>query len=88
METLTMNDGTVLNGHILEDGYGQVIFVYLDGMSLMDGFMILSNPAKTARIVANNHEVETVYEGYTQLDAINNQFGNCNATLRKGVSAE
>ena len=88
METLTLNDGTVLNGHIQEDGYGQLIFVYLDNMSLMDGFMILSNPGKTVRIVAESHGEEHVYEGYTVLTDINNEYGNCNATLRKGVSAE
>ena len=88
MQTLTFDDGTVVNGTIMEDGYGQQIYVYLTGMNLMQGFMLLSDQSKTSRIVATSYETEKVYEGYTELSAINNQFGNCNATLRKVVSAE
>lgn len=87
METLTLNDGTVVDGTIMEDGYGQQIYVYLTNMSMMQGFMLLSDQEKTRKIVANSYEEEKEYEGYTELTAINNQFGNCNATLRKVVSA-
>lgn len=88
MQTLTFNDGTTVDGTIMPDGYGQQIYVYLTGMNLMQGFMLLSDPTKTGRIVATSYETETVFEGYTELSAINNQFGNCNATLRKVVNAE
>ena len=88
METLTFNDGTVLAGTILEDGRGLYINIYLEGLSLAEGFIILNNPQLTCRIVANNRENEHIYEGYTELGGINNEFGNCNALLRKGVSAE
>ena len=85
METLTLNDGTVLEGSILEDGIGLQIYVYLTGMDMMRGFALLSDQNKTSTIVAKSYDVEKVYTGYTALTAINNQFGNCNATLqRKG----
>lgn len=80
VDRITLNDGTVLEGHILENGDGQMIFVYLDGMSLTDGFVIFNDPERTKRIYAG----EKTYEGYTQLWAINNEFGNCNVTMRKG----
>lgn len=85
METITLNDGTVVNGHILEDGYGQMIFVYLDGMNLMQGFMLMSDSAKTSVMTAENHGVEHVYNGFTEIISINSEFGNCNLTMRKPV---
>lgn len=85
METLTLTDGTVLNGHILENGDGMIIFVYCDGMSLIDGFQIFSNPQRISTIIAMNHGNEHVYEGYTELTSINTDFGNCNLTLKKAV---
>lgn len=85
METLTMNDGTVINGHILDNGDGLTIFVYLDGMSIVEGVMIFSDSEKTARITEMNHGTETVYEGYMELWAASHEFGNCNLVMRKAV---
>ena len=83
METITLNDGTVLNGHILNNGDGRLIFVYLDGKSLAEGFLLFSDQSKTIRITENNHGNEHVYENYTEITSINSEFGNCNLTLRK-----
>lgn len=84
MEILILNDGTEVNGHILDNGDDLTIFVYLDGMSIVEGVMIFSDSEKTARITAMNHGAETVYEGYTELWAANHEFGNCNLVMRKG----
>ena len=84
MNTLTLNDGTVLTGDLLENGDDRIIFVYLDGMSIQEGFRLFIDPEKTKRIVAESSGVERTYEGYTQLTAINNEFGNCNITMQKG----
>ena len=83
-ETITLNDGTELQGHILENGDDRIIFVYLDRLSLMDGFALMSDRNKTIRMVAMNHGNEHVYEGYTEIDSISSAFGNCNLTMRKG----
>ena len=87
METLTLNDGTVVNGHILESGNNEKIFVRLTGMSLVDGVMLFSDTEKTINIVAMNHGVEHVYYGYTILWSANAEFGNCNLVMRKDNNA-
>ena len=84
METITLNDGTELQGHILENGDDRIIFVYLDGMSLMDGYALMSDRNKTIRMTALNHGNEQVYDGFTEIDAISSAVGNCNLTMRKG----
>ena len=83
METITLNDGTVLDGHIFDNGDGRLIFVYLYGIKLTDGFMMLSDSNKTVRMVEQNHGNEHIYEGYTEITSINSEFGNCNLTMKK-----
>lgn len=85
MKTITLNDGTVVNGNILDNGDGIKIFVYLFGMSLMEGYQLFSNTENVSRIVANEYDNETVYEGYTEIMAINTEFGNCNLVMRQPV---
>ena len=83
METITLNNGTVLDGHIMPNGDDRIIFVYLTGISLADGFAAFSNPANISTITEINHGNEHIYRGYTELKAIDSEFGNCNITLRK-----
>ena len=83
METLTLNDGTIVDGHILESADGTLIFVYLDGMKILDGVVLFSDPAKTAVITAMNHGNEHVYQGYTELKSASDEYGNCNLVMRK-----
>lgn len=84
METITLNDESVVNGHILESGDGRTIFVYLDKMNIAEGFRIFSDANRTVRMVADNHGVRKIYDGYTEIVAVNIEFGNCNITIRKG----
>lgn len=84
MEILTLNDGTVLNGHILENGDGLTIFIYLDNLPLATGFYLFNDESKTSHIVEENHGEINSYDGYTALTSINTEFGNCNITMRKG----
>ena len=83
METLTLNDGTVVNGHILDGGDGQTIFVYLDGMSIYEGVTLFHDPLKTSKITELRYGVEHIYEGYTELYAVNHEYGNCNIVMKK-----
>lgn len=84
MEILMLNDGTAVTGHILDNGDGRIIFVYLDGMSIIQGFTLFSDPEKTGRIIEKRVDTEKIYEGYTNLTAINTEYGNCNITMQKG----
>lgn len=84
MEKLILNDGTQVNGHILPNGDDRIIFVYIDKMSLAEGFVLFSDPEKTKRIVANFYGEETVYEWFTELTSISSEFGNCNITMKRG----
>lgn len=82
-ETLTFADGTTVDGHILPDGMGLRIYVYLDDMSLSEGYVLMSNADKTSSITAYSHGTTTVYEGFTEIIAISTEFGNCNLVMRK-----
>lgn len=85
METLTLNDGTVVTGHCIRSS-GK-LFVYLDQMPIMDGIMLFADAEKTSRIVALNHGQETVFEGYTHLQAASNEYGNCNLVMGRSEDA-
>lgn len=85
MEILILNDGTEVNGHIMEDGDGMKIFVYLDGKSVIEGVMLFT-PERASRITARNHGEEHVYEGYTDLWSASHEYGNCNLVMKKGAA--
>lgn len=84
METLTLNDGKVVNGHCICDDRN--LYVYLDGMTVVDGILLMT-PERCQRIVENNHGTEHIYEGYTEIWAANHEFGNCNLTIRRAENA-
>lgn len=84
METITLSDGTVVNGHCFSDDRN--LYVYLDGMTVIEG-VLLCTPERMTRIVANNHGNEHVYEGYTEIWSANHEFGNCNLILRRREDA-
>ena len=87
METLTLNDGTVVNGHILDSGDGIMIFVYLDGKTVVEGVTLFSDPEKTKKITAKRHGEVHVYEGYTELWSVSHEYGNCNLVMKKAINA-
>ena len=85
MPTVTI-DGIIYDGHcLLSDGH---LFLYLNKMTLAQGFMILSISEKLSVIHENSYGHERDYEGYTKLVAINDEYGNCNATLIKPITEE
>ena len=83
METLTLKDGTVVNGHILDSADGLKIYVYLDNMPLVDGVILFSDSAKTEKIIAMNHGTEKEYRRYTEICSASNEFGNCNLVMKR-----
>ena len=80
MEQLTLNDGTSVPGHCIEDG--DTLFMYLDGKTVVEGINLISG--KTARIEEENHGNHHTYLGYTEITAVSNEYGNCNIVLKKG----
>lgn len=84
MEILILNDGTKVTGHILEDADGMMIFVYLDGKTVVEGVLLMT-PERASRILAKNHGEEHVYEGYTEIWSVSHEYGNCNLVMRKAV---
>ncbi len=83
MEMLILNDGTEVNGHILPNGDGITIFVYLTGKTVIEGVMLFSDREKSKVVTAIDHGAEKVYEGYTELYSASHEFGNCNLVMRK-----
>ena len=87
METITLNDGTIVDGTVLENGDGIIIFVYLKGMTVLQGVLLFSDTEKSERFVVHSHGVEHIYEGFTEIYAASHEFGNCNLTMRKVQNA-
>lgn len=83
MEILLLNDGTEVNGHILDGGDGRTIFVYLDGKTVIDGVILFADPEKSRHIVAINRGVEHTYDGYTELYSASHEYGNCNLVMKR-----
>ena len=87
MEILTLADGTQLEGKILPNGDGLIIFVYLYGMSIVQGVTIFSDTSRIRMIRAMNHGNETEYTGFTEMLSVDNEYGNCNIVMRRPVNA-
>lgn len=65
METLTMNDGKALNGHVLLSG--GTLWFYLNDVTFSEAYEIMSDPGKTVRITANSYGAVMEYSGYVDL---------------------
>lgn len=66
METVTLNDGTVLNdSHVLESR--GILWFYLRGVTFERAYELMVDDGRTERIVMNSYGSETVFTGYTDL---------------------
>ena len=85
-EKLTLNDGTELNGSVIDSGE---LFLYVNESDIQTVFNLLIDPEKTAVIIytQNNADQET-YRGYTKLIAVRDEGrGLITAVLRKEAAA-
>ena len=81
-EKLTLNDGTEIEGHIIESDTS--LLLYLKNITLYDAFVLLNDPEKTKKIVAERYGQKTMVRGYKTLKAISVERGGMiNATLTK-----
>jgi len=83
-ETIRLNDGTELEGHVFESE--GVLFFYLTGeITLREAFDAMSDPEKTGAITAILYGMETVYRGYTDLYTISKDNYQVSGGLRRAV---
>ena len=74
METLTLNDGTILeNSHVLESNGN--LFVYVNGeLTIKDVFDLMYDPEKTKKIVFEiSGSKAGTYRGYKKLIAVRDE---------------
>lgn len=71
--TITLNDGTVLTGHMNENA-GQ-LFIYLREITMAESFELLNDPEKTRIIKADLRGEKSTARGYTHLRAISEEMG-------------
>lgn len=85
MQTLTLNDGTVLeNSHAIESG--DMLFIYVEnGSTISQVFEIFINPDKTKKITFTNIDSSQItWRGYKRLmDVRDEEHGLITAMLKK-----
>jgi len=81
MEQLILNDGTVIEGHAIRDG--RSLYVYINQMTLAEGFAQLSDSTKTQRIVSKYFGDEEIFEGFTHLSNLSEQEGGMLSAILK-----
>ena len=90
METLTLNDGTILeNSNAHRDG--DRLYVYIqNGSTLAEVFGLLNDPEKTERIIRKAPETEDQqFNGYKKLITVTDQEnGFITGVLKKVYSEE
>ena len=72
METITLNDGTIVNDAVTIGAIPGLWIHIQKGLTLSEAFKLFSAPKKTAKITSDKSEPNkpgegTVYEGYTDL---------------------
>lgn len=82
-ETLTLNDGTELTGHLLETE--NRLFVYVWGKTLAEAFELLIDPERTKKIVATRYGETQTVKGYKHLVSISEETGGMIAGSLKKV---
>ena len=75
METLTLNDGTVVENAITIKAYIGLWIHLMTGYSFSEAYSMFSDPEKTIKIVSDKTEPHTptqptVYDGFTDLFSI------------------
>ena len=81
-EKLKLVDGTVLEGRTALSA--DDLILYIIGMSLADGYPLLSDEAKVKKIIADSFGEITIYTGFVHLFFIREEMnGLLTAGLRK-----
>lgn len=81
-ETLTLKDGTVLNGHQIETETR--LFLYVFDHTLAEVFELLIDPEKTKSITWNRYGETGKVTGYKRLMSVSDENSMICASLKKG----
>lgn len=81
-ETIKLNDGTEIRGHLLETETR--LFLYLYDIRMRDAFDLLTDPKKTKYIQWKTYGAEGEVFGYTHLMSISEEPGGMiGASMKK-----
>ena len=82
-QKLTFNDGTVFdNSRVSESAYGLYMF-FGGGQTMREVIAVLSDPDKTSKILYDYNTATLVFEGYTEIYAINRTGNSITAIMQK-----
>lgn len=83
-EPITLNDGTVLTGHVAEASARLFVYVYGD-KTLGEVFPLMNDPDKTKKITVGEGDKVTIYKNYKTLCSISKEsLGMISVILQKG----
>lgn len=84
METMTLNDGTVLKSSYAYEVNGKLYLYIRAGMDIVQVFNLLADPEKTAVIECDRYGAKATYEGYEAITCVSDEGdGMITASLRK-----
>ena len=84
MARLKLNDGTLLEGS--EAGYAEPdVWCFLRDVDFGRAYELFSDPEKTAFIRYQFGSTEIIYEGYTELNAIQKNSSGISVRMRGGT---
>lgn len=84
-EYLKLNDETVLkDSRAVESVNGLFLSIKDPDCGIVDVFNKLADPSKTKKITFHYYKVELVFDGYTQIVAIQDEGNLISVVLKKG----
>ena len=83
MNTIALNDGTVLENAGILDINGSLCFFVRNGMPMAEVFGLFNDPEKTGTITVTQFGQEKTYEGYTDLTMIQKNSSEVSGILMK-----
>ena len=85
METLTLNDGTVLQNSYAVETIDNLFLYIRNGMNMMQVFQLVADQNKTEEITFTAGTTIQIYGGYTMLQGITTEHGGMiSVVLRRG----
>lgn len=85
METLTLNDGTVLQNSYATETMDNLFLYIRNGMTMMQVFMLMADVNKISEITYTAGQTIVLYSGYNMVQGITQEHGGMiSVVLRRG----